>query len=325
MDIRSKMARIREVVSVHSQIMASSKNELSSLLTPSLFHHVLKNRLPWPKEKPLDFKEVFIYVFRADGESHQEQLREIAWPTLKALSTLGVDNVPDMMQFLPPPESKDFPEQALGLQLLLDQGPRALFEDMDERYIFDYFQHVSRKYAQQLLDLPSAVRVDSKKRWMEELGASFDFWVFTRLWFIAPLIHAEVLADHELGKLLDEEVRVEVEKFSGKVDPYRAKRAELAVDTHAFGRMYREGPPLENGVKMDEWFFWMWTVIDVHKPIIEKFGKYPYQDVAKGRVSTEEEREWTIIFQNGVDKSNSEVAKRIREDVLKGRWTPLGG
>jgi uncharacterized protein (DUF924 family) len=294
-------------------MMASLKSNLSSLLTPTLFHQVLKNRLPWPKEKPLDFKEVFIYVFRADGELHQEQLREIAWPTLKVLSTL------------PPPESKNFPEQALGLQLLLDQGPRALFEDMDERYIYDYFQHVSKKYAQQLLDLPSAVRADSKKRWMEKLGASFDFWVLTRLWFIAPLIHAEVLADHELGEVMDEEVRVEVERFSGKVDPYRAKRAELAVDTHAFGRMYREGPPLENGVKMDEWFFWMWTVIDVHKPIIEKFGKYPYQDVAKGRVSTEEEREWTIVFQNGVDKSNSEVAKKIREDVLRGRWTPLGG
>jgi hypothetical protein len=68
----------------------------------------------------------------------------------------------------------------------------------------------------------------------------------------------------------------------------------------------------------------MWTVLDVHKPIIDKFGKYPYQDVGKGRESTDEEKEWTIIFQNGVDHSNSEVAKRIREEVVKGRWTPLG-
>jgi len=124
---------------------------------------------------------------------------------------------------------------------------------------------------------------------------------------------------------MNEEVRVEVEKFSSKTDPYRAQRAELAVDIYAFGKMYRIGPPMENGPQMHEWFFWMWTVLDVHKPIIDKFGKYPYQDVAKGRVSTEEEREWSIVFENGVDKSDSDVAKKIREDVLKGRWTPLGG
>jgi hypothetical protein len=196
---------------------------------------------------------------------------------------------------------------------------------MDERYIYDYFQHVSKKYAQQLLNLPSSLRIDSKKRWMEEQGASFEYWLLVRLWLIAPLIHSEVLADHELGGLMNEEVRVEVERFTGKTDPYRAKRAELAGDTHAFGKMVREGPPLENGVTMDEWFFWMWTVLDVHKPIIEKFGKYPYQDVAKGRPSTDEEIEWTVVFQGGFDNSNSDVAKRIREDVLKGRWTPLGG
>ncbi|KAH8765767.1 hypothetical protein BGZ57DRAFT_528681 [Hyaloscypha finlandica] len=304
--------------------MTSSNNDLSSLLTPELFRRVFKNRLPWPIEKPLDFKEVFTYVFRSDGGSHEEELRKIAWPTLKALSTLGVDNVPDMMQFLPPPESRDFPEQALGVQLLLDQGPRALFEGMDARYIYDYFQYVARKYAQQLLDLPSALRIDSKKRWMEELGASFDFWVMARLWLIAPVVHSEVLVDHELALSMGEDVRVEVEKFTGETDPYRAKRAELAEDIYAFGRMYLEGPPLENGVKMHQWFFWMWAVLDVHKPIIDKFGKYPYQDVAKGRESTDEEKEWTIVFQNGVDKSNSKVAQRIREDVVKGRWTPLG-
>ncbi|KAE9370386.1 hypothetical protein N431DRAFT_426748 [Stipitochalara longipes BDJ] len=301
--------------------MAPANSDLSSLLTPVLFNQVLKNRLPWPKEKPLDFKEL---AKEPDG-TRQKELREIAWPALKALSTLGVENVPDMMQFLPPPESEDFPEQALGLQLLLDQGSRALFEGIDVRYTYDYFQHVARKYAQQLLDLPSSLRIDGKKRWMDEQGASFDFWLMVRLWLIAPVVHSEVLADHELALQINEEVRVEVEKLTDKIDPYRAKRAELAVDTYAFGRMYREGPPMENGPRMHEWFFWMWTVLDVHKPIIDKFGKYPYQDVPKGRVSTEEEREWTIIFQNGVDKSNSDVAKKMREDVLKGRWTPLGG
>lgn len=306
--------------------MASSSNELSSLLTPSLFHRVFKNRLPWPENEPLDFKEVYTHIFLADGKPHQEQLREIGLPALKALSKLGVDNVPDLMQLLPPPESTDFLEQALGLQLLLDQAPRAFFEGMDARYTYAYFHLVSRKLAQQLLELPTELRVDSKKRWMEERGASFDFWTLAHLWFIAPLIHSEVLADHELAEPMDEKVRVEVEKYSGKADPYRAKRGELAEDTDAFGRMYREGPPLENGLNLEDFVFWMWTVLDVHKPIIVKFGRYPYQDVAKGRVPNDEEREWVIKFRGG-DAINidSEAAKRIREDVLKGRWTPLGG
>ena len=268
----------------------------------------------------MDFKES-----NAPDEERQKEFRNIAWPALKALSVLGVDNVPDLLQFLPPPESKDFPEQALGLQLLLDQGPRALFEGIDIRYTYDYFQHLGRKFAQQLLDLPSSLRIDSKERWMDEQGASFDFWLRVRLFLIAPVVHSEGLADHELAMQMNEEVRVEVERFTDKTDPYRAKRAELLRDIYAFGKMYREGPRTENGPTMDGWFFWMWTVLDVHKPIIDKFGKYPYQDVPKGRVSTEEEREWSIVFEQGVDKSKSDVAKRIREDVLKGRWTPLGG
>lgn len=75
---------------------------------------------------------------------------------------------------------------------------------------------------------------------------------------------------------------------------------------------------------MAEWFFWVWTVIDVHKPIIDKFGRYPYQDDPKGRVSTDEEKEWVKIFLRNIDESRSDIAERMRDDVLKGRWTPLG-
>ena len=237
--------------------MASPNDELSSLLTPAILHKVLKNRLPWPMDKPLDWKEVHTYIFQAEDGPEQEQLREICWPTLQAISKLGVDNVPDMIQFLPSPESKDFLVQALGLQLLLDQAPRALCAGMDARYIMDYFQIVSRKYAQQLLDLPSDWRIDSKKRWVDEQGASLDFWILTRLWLIAPLVHNESLADHEFAEIMTEEVRVEVENVTGKTDPYRAKREELMQDTLAFPRMYNEGPSSENGLPMEGFAFWV--------------------------------------------------------------------
>jgi uncharacterized protein (DUF924 family) len=184
-------------------------------------------------------------------------------------------------------------EQALGLHLLLDQAPPALFEGMYGRYTYAYFQLVSRKLAQQILDLPTGLRVASKKRRMEERGASFDFWVLAHLWFIAPWVRSEDLAGHEFAGRMNEAVRVEVEEFSGKTDPYRARRAELAEDTYAFGTMHREGPQvlLEKGREMEEFVFWLWTVLDVHKPIIVKFGRYLYQDVAKGRMPNDEDRE----------------------------------
>jgi hypothetical protein len=48
---------------------------------------------------------------------------------------------------------------------------------------------------------------------MEEQGASFEYWLLVRIWLIAPFIHSEVLADHELGRLMNEEVRAKVERF----------------------------------------------------------------------------------------------------------------
>lgn len=68
----------------------------------------------------------------------------------------------------------------------------------------------------------------------------------------------------------------------------------------------------------------MWTVLDVHKPIIERFGWYPYSGASRGRESTDEERQYSIDFFDGVDRSKTEVAQRLRDDVKNGRWTPLG-
>jgi hypothetical protein len=70
--------------------MVPSINELSSLLTPSLFYQVLKNCIPWLMEKALDFK-VYMYVFLADHEeSQQKELRDICQQIHKAVSKLGV-------------------------------------------------------------------------------------------------------------------------------------------------------------------------------------------------------------------------------------------
>jgi len=100
---------------------------------------------------------------------------------------MGISNIPDLMQYLLAPESRDFSEQALGLQLLLDQGPRFLLDGIDQKYTNAYFDIISLKYAKQFHALPEAIGPDGKTRWMEEAGASFGCWVVARFWFMTPL------------------------------------------------------------------------------------------------------------------------------------------
>jgi hypothetical protein len=74
---------------------------------------------------------------------------------------------------------------------------------------------------------------------------------------------------------------------------------------------------------MEDFAFWLWTVMDVHKPVIESFGRYPYKNSAMGKEETDREREWIVAWGMGREVDDH-TARRIREDVLQGRWTPLG-
>lgn len=76
---------------------------------------------------------------------------------------------------------------------------------------------------------------------------------------------------------------------------------------------------MENGLTMEDFVFWMWNVLDVHKPIINMYGKYPWKESTRGRKSSEEEEGYSNKFWGGVDNSKTEVAKRVREDVVKER------
>jgi hypothetical protein len=64
-------------------------------------------------------------------------------------------------------------------------------------------------------------------------------------------------------------------------------------------------------------------ILDAHWPIIKRFGRYPYRNAIFGRVSTEEEGKW-LDDTGHFGEASPEVAERIRKDVEKGQWTPLG-
>ncbi|MCJ1237853.1 hypothetical protein MMC14_005840 [Varicellaria rhodocarpa] len=294
----------------------SPKIHLSSVLNSALFHAAVKARVPWSRDQPVDFSA----VLRGHPDK-SKKLDAICYPALKMLSTLGVDNVPDLMLFLPVPESKEFPEQALGLVILLDQGPRALFEGVDSRYVNGYFDILALKLSNQLLALPPALRPDSKQRWMAELGYDFDHWILSRFWFIAPFTHSEQLENHEVQRILVEESRVEVEKLTGKIDPYRASRDEYIKDVTAFMRTACEGPPPDP--HMEDLVFWFLMLFDVHFPIIKTFGRYPYRNSVLGRDSSEEEKDFLSRTNHFAEEEDETIVKKIREDVLAGKWTPL--
>ncbi|KAI1503696.1 hypothetical protein F5X99DRAFT_374199 [Biscogniauxia marginata] len=290
--------------------------DLKSLLTPELFALVLEARVPFSKTEPIDFGLAIGHIF-FESDKDMEAVRTQAWPALKALSELGLENIPDLMAFLPPVESPDFPTQALGLQLLLDQVTRSLLVGIDTRWVYAYFGEIAVKYALQLQSLPPDLRPTSWARWKDSV--SIDYFVWVRLFSGAPIVHYERAV--EAAVAFTDETRTTVEQHFGIRDPYR-DQPEKRWDLFGFPKMLKTGGP-KSPCGAAKGCFWLMCLMDVHKPPLDRYGRYPYQNWRLGRVSTPEEDAWMIeagMFQAPSD----EVAKKIREDVENGEWTPMG-
>ncbi|KAG0650763.1 hypothetical protein D0Z07_2268 [Hyphodiscus hymeniophilus] len=304
----------------------SNQPDLTTVLNADLYSKITANQLPWPRDKPLNWHSVARYMFEDELSRVNKPggPREFWLPALQALSRIPFSELPsvDLMRHLPNPKSETFAEQAFALQVLLDQGPRILFdgETTDCRFVRGYFDVLSLRLAQGFRDLPEELRPWRRERWP---GLSFEYWTLVWIWFIAPLVHSESKECHGVAQPLIEELRVDIERLSGKTDPYRKDHEVLMKDTKAFPRMIMEGTPSAKDLKMEGFWWWLLTVLDVHKPIIDHFGRYPYLNGSVGRESTAEEVEH-IEETNHFGEANPEVVKRIKEDVERGVWTPLG-
>ncbi|KAJ7256219.1 hypothetical protein B0H12DRAFT_519760 [Mycena haematopus] len=294
---------------------------LKYILTPDLFHFMVDCRIPFSKIEPLDFVQVGQNFM---SEDFRNKCQERVWPILQTLSKIGLDNIPDMMDFLPAPTDPDFPIQCLGLQLVFDQAPRALCssDSTDGRYVNSYFDLIAQRLVQSWLALPAKQRPDS---WTNRKGTmSVDYWILLRMWLNAPLVHNGTVKSQERAVAFSDETREVVEHVTGKRDPNRASRDTIFSDIYAFPRMLTEGPPLDGEVTTATWSWWMLKLMDVHKPIIDRFGRYPYQNAIRGLDSTDEELEW-IQKTDHFGEAPPDVAKKVKEDIAHGRWTPLGG
>ncbi|KAK2614172.1 hypothetical protein N8I77_001021 [Diaporthe amygdali] len=299
-------------------------DDLKHLITPSLLTLLVEARIPFSPAGPLNFGEVARKTFGAGP--FLPTIGPKAWPVLVALSKAGLDALsPEflMANFLPPPTSAEFPRQCLGMQLLLDQAPRSLCRGVDGRWRSCYFDVVSQRFARAWLALPDDQRPDSQTRWCTELGASFDYWTCVRFWMGAPFVHSESAENQAIALEFTDTTRRAVEAKMGVTDPWRTKRDDVLSDIYGFPRVARTGPPLGEDVTLETWSWWWMMLIDIHKPVIDRFGRYPYNNEVRGRESTKEELEWREKMDHFAEEP-PEVLQQLVEDYKAGIWQPLG-
>jgi uncharacterized protein (DUF924 family) len=224
-----------------------------------------------------------------------------------------------MTTFLPPASNPDFARQAMGLQLLLDQMPRRLCRGAACRWTNAYFDVISLKYAQTLDTLPEDEKPWSWAQWKD--SSTLDYWVLVRTTFVVPFTHTDRIDTQDRSLAFSEETRRIIEEATGTVDPYRSQRDQILSDIFGFPRVIQEGPPRED-VKIQDYTYWVFMLMDVHKPLVDRFGRYPYRNAYYGREDTAEEREW---FEKTGDfaRPPKEAREKLKADFEAGVWTPL--
>jgi hypothetical protein len=153
-----------------------------------------------------------------------------------------------------------------------------------------------------------------------EMGTSQQYWAIVWIWLTAPLVHSESREVHRMVTSLCEEVRLTIEKLAGQTDPWRKSREDDLWSLVAFSQRVTHWP--QGPMKMQDFMFWFLMAMDVHTPIIERFGRYPYRNGMLARTTTDEE----LVFLDDTrhfGELKPEVAERIAADVDAGRWTPL--
>lgn len=296
----------------------SANDDLSKILTPAFYDKILRIHFPWDGHVDVAFASKFYFGGVPDNRRQvYEAYHEHA---LKPLSRifLATGSIPELRSYLPAPSDPKYAEHVLALILVLDQGPRALYtQGLDVRWGLMFFDIMSQKVFKGLV--AEGALPDSIDTWLT-LGYSFEDAMIRKFWIYAPLIHSEDPNDHKAVSGMIEQMRVDVEKYSGKVDPWRGTRDEDRNDTTLFRRLILEGPP----ETFPEFYFWLFRVFDAHRPISERYGRYPYNNTSMGRVSTEEERKYLEETKHFHEPDlTDEQVKALQEQVESGYWEPL--
>jgi hypothetical protein len=117
---------------------------LKSLFTPELFKSMMDKWIPFSKTDHVNFAKVIQTAVFAQGID-RESVQRLTLLAVKSLSLLGLENVPDLLEFFRDPKHADFAPQALALQLVL--------KGFDARWPSAYFCEIASHYAQRLQSL----------------------------------------------------------------------------------------------------------------------------------------------------------------------------
>ncbi|KAF8588840.1 hypothetical protein K439DRAFT_1613190 [Ramaria rubella] len=322
-------------------------SDLSETLTADLYSRLLARHYPWlpnplPEDGPPFKSQVIDYWFNANKlDSHArtiqtQQYYDIAFHTaLLPISRLISPNIPPeqavktLMAHLPAPTSKEFPEQALGLVLLLDQAPRGILKGANRRYLDSFFgPKLCIPLCRHLLKtLPIEQRADNLARWtdpVEQGGLGYDIRnaIILRIYFYAPLFHSDSVADLELGEEKTEQMRSDVEAFLGVRDANRNTREADKHDPFLFRRLAQDADKRPS--TWGAFVFWFCRLFEAKTPIVRQFGHVPYRNAVDGREENEADRAF-LEAQGllGRVALPEEDAAKIMEDVKAGVWTPM--
>lgn len=234
--------------------------DLHQILTPALLTKVHELQYPWPKGSTLNFSHVGYHLHTGEYDHNDDWKEACLESAIQPILTIGVDKLPtDLLQFLPPPESPDFPLLCSGLILLFDQAPSRLFEGAERAQAKRYFQPLALRLCRQCLSFPADLRPWRLERWLEN-GWSFEHAVARQFFLYTPFLHSIDIDDQAMQHGLIENYRVAVETELGIIDPGRLTAGSVAHDPTLFMKVHRAGPPQGEAIKMEDYAFWV-----VHK------------------------------------------------------------
>ncbi|PHH76531.1 hypothetical protein CDD82_3955 [Ophiocordyceps australis] len=213
---------------------------------------------------------------------------------LEGIRKSGIRTGDDMLEIVKP----DNPLDWVSLIILLDQIPRNCYRDDTAAVAFTFFDPMAREVALAAMSqgLPEAI-------------PEFRWQLAYRKWFYLPFVHSEDLEAHVLAtrgfEMMQKDVYDLAEEIDGAEQLEVSNGHELLETSNGNGQLkasngheqldYRaraakmiQANAARSRSTLDAW-------VDAekrHLDILKRFGRYPHRNVALGRVSTAEEREF---------------------------------
>ncbi|KAF1986410.1 hypothetical protein K402DRAFT_355789, partial [Aulographum hederae CBS 113979] len=145
-------------------------------------------------------------------------------------------------------------ETALSLFLLLDQFSRNIFRGERQGVVYTHYDRLSLALLKVILSASDSNPAASDQHPLFLSSPAL------RTWFYMPLMHSEALADHDLLSALQWKMIAEAQ----------VRGDEGAVEFVGEGQKFEE----------------------MHRRILERWGRYPHRNEAVGRSTGAEEEEW---------------------------------